>query len=54
MTQTRLKYYVDIKNIVHPSNIYVVHSIDFQIFLVHDFKIDVDSLKFSMLLLYIL
>ena len=33
---------------------YVVYSISFQIFFVHVFKIVVDSLKFSMLLLYIL
>ena len=33
---------------------YVVHSIIFQPFLVHAFKIGVDSWEFSMLLLYIL
>ena len=34
--------------------VYVVHSISFQTFFVHAFKIVVDSWKFSMLLLYIL
>ena len=36
------------------SSTHVVHSISFQTFFVHAFKIVVDSRKFSMLLLYIL
>ena len=41
------------KIIIHtPSPIYVVPSINFQTFFVHAFKIDVDSWKFTMLLLW--
>ena len=35
-------------------SIYVVHSISFQTFFVQVFKIDIDSWRFTMLLLYIL
>ena len=42
------------KQNLHRYGIYMVHSISFQIYFVEGFNIDVDSWKFSLLLLYIL